>query len=123
MSTDRELLELAAKAVGYTTSHPWNAERLTFNPPVDALVVQDANGLVHTAWNPLDDSGAAMNLACDLGLRVFPIARTATGAACSAVGDVTGARLSEVTDASFDTRAATRRAIVRAAAEIGKAMP
>lgn len=41
MSTDRELLELAAKAAGYTTSHPWNAERLTMNPPVDALCRND----------------------------------------------------------------------------------
>ncbi len=121
MITDRELLELAAKAAGYTTSHPWNAERLTMNPPVDALYVMNENGVVHTAWNPFDDSGAALNLACDLGLRVFPNSRTMTGQACSAVGDVNGTRLSEVTE-FMNIRKDTCRAIVRAAAEIGKAM-
>lgn len=122
MSTDRKLLELAAKAAGYTTSHPWNAERLTMNPPVDALCIEDANGLVHTAWNPLDDSGAALNLACDLGLRVFPNSRTMTGQACSAVGDVNGTRLSEVTE-FMNIRKDTCRAIVLAAASIGEAKP
>ena len=43
MDSDRELLEWAAKAAGYTTNHPWNAERLTFNPPV-AYQIEDANG-------------------------------------------------------------------------------
>ena len=70
MITDRELLELAAKAAGYTTNHPWNAERLTINPPVDALVVQDANGLVHTAWNPLRSALDAHDLACKFGMVV-----------------------------------------------------
>jgi hypothetical protein len=45
------------------------------------------------------------------------------GGACSAVGTPSDGRLSEVADASLDTRAATRLAILRAAAEIGKAMP
>lgn len=48
--TDRELLELAAKAAGYATSHRWNAERLTLCPPVADLCI---NG-VSTAWNPLE---------------------------------------------------------------------
>ena len=111
MDNDRELLELAAKAAGIE-----GEIKKTFG---GWPCVMRKNG---HAWQPMHDDGDALRLACDLGLRVFPIARTATGAACSAVGDVTGARLSEVTDASFDTRAATRRAIVRAAASIGASL-
>lgn len=105
--TDRELLELAAKAAGIE---------------VTAVV---ADGIPHRFgggyWNPLTDDGDALRLACDLGLNVYPIARTASGQACSAVGTHSQGRLSEVVDPS-STRAATRRAIVRAAAEIGKEM-
>jgi hypothetical protein len=103
MTTDRELLEAAARAAGY-----WVAE---FNCPAN---------LPRPDWNPLTDDGDALRLACDLGLRVYPIARTSSGAACSAVGSVTCERLSEVAGTSLETRSATRRAIVRAAAEIGR---
>lgn len=105
--TERELLELAAKAAGKTNWQSGNQNH--------------SEGIPY--WNPLTDDADALRLACDLGLRVYPIARTSSGAACSAVGSVTSERLSEVADAALDTRAATRRAIVRAAAEIGRAMP
>ena len=104
---DRELLELAAKAAGY--------EYAKFG----GYIVIDG---IPENWNPLTDDGDALRLACDLGLRVYPVARTSSGAACSAVGSVTCERLSEVADYSLDTRTATRSAIVRAAAEIGKEM-
>ena len=116
MDSDRELLELAAKAAGYTTNHPWNAERLTFKPPVYALVVLDAKGVVHTAWNPLDDSGAALNLAvkCDLDIELTEDAAWANG--------INSQNYQLYEWHKGDKYAATRRAIVRAAAEIGKAM-
>ena len=125
MITDRELLELAAKAAGYTTNHPWNAERLTMNPPVDALVVQDANGLVHTAWNPLDDSGAAMNLAVDLDLAIvpYPIYNKQKHSVLVQKRNLDESRFEKMELHGDDPRAATRRAIVSAAAELGKAMP
>ena len=125
MDSDRELLEWAAKAAGYTTNHPWNAERLTMNPPVDALVVQDANGLVHTAWNPLDDSGAAMNLAVDLDLAIvpYPIYNKQKHSVLVQKKNLDESRFEKMELHGDDPRAATRRAIVRAAAEIGKAMP
>lgn len=85
-----------------------------------ADITEDKDMMRH--WSPLTDDGDALRLACDLGLRVYPVARTSSGAACSAVGSVTCERLSEVADYSLDTRTATRRAIVRAAAEIGKEM-
>ena len=61
--TDRELLELAARACGYDTSHNWNAERLELDPPVDALCIAE----VSTGWNPLEDDGQALRLAISLG--------------------------------------------------------
>ena len=106
--TDRELLELAAKVAGIGL--------LDWSEISEAY--RTTTPMHH--WNPLTDDGDALRLACDLGLRVYPIARTSSGAACSAVGSVTCERLSEVSDASLDTRTATRRAIVRAAAEIAR---
>ena len=117
MDSDRELLELAAKAAGYTTNHPWNAERLTMNPPVDALCIEDANGLVHTAWNPLDDSGAALNLAVKIELVLSM--KPSRGYVMAGRGD----QSTHYEETSSDPATSTRRAIVRAAAEIGKAMP
>lgn len=109
---DRELLELAAKAAGVD---------LEWDGPPDIWQPMYYQGKTYHGWNPLTDDGDALRLACDLGLRVFTVARTESGAACSAVGAVTGERLSEVAD-TLPTRIATRLAIVRAAAEIGRSM-
>lgn len=111
--TDRELLELAAKAAGL---------ELVFNSHFECFLLAGGDAGWDQLWIPLDDDGAALRLACDLGLSVYPIARTLSGASCSAVATTTGERLSEVSDVSLDVRTATRRAIVLAAAEIGKGM-
>lgn len=117
MKTDRELLELAAKAARYTTSHPWNQERLKMNPPVFGLYIEDANGLVNTAWNPLDYSGDALNLAikCDLDIELTDDAAWSNGI------NSQNYQLFEWHEG--DKYKATRRAIVLAAAEIGESMP
>lgn len=114
--TDRELLELAAKAAGYNTGHRWNRERLEMDTPVMAMVVHDSAGqLVSTGWNPLDDDGQALRLAVKLGICVvFMEDNDSVGAEHSRHGVI----IIEAMD-NFGTR----RAIVRAAAEIGKAMP
>jgi len=109
---DVDLLRLAAKAAGITIDFPCGM----YDP---MLVVKDEFGN-YRWWNPIIDDGDALRLACDLGLRVYPVARTPTGAACSAVGSATNELLAEVADMSLDTQTATRRAIVRAAAEIGR---
>ena len=109
----RRLLELAAKAASVDfympegMNTPWCGGGFYLRGCV--------------VWNPLTDDGDAFRLACDLGLRVLTVARTESGAACSAVGDVTGERLSEIAD-MLSTRTATRLAIVRAAALIGEKM-
>lgn len=107
---EHELIELAAKAAGYEIID-WCAGRCG----KDWAELSDTS-----KWNPLEDDGDAFRLACDLVLIVYPVARTMSGAACSAVADVTGGRLSEVGHASLDVRAATRRAIVYAAAMLAK---
>lgn len=64
----RRLLELAAKAAGYTTQHPWNDQRMLMQPPVPALLVFKNGQLLTTLWNPAEDDGAALRLAVVLGL-------------------------------------------------------
>ena len=123
MNTDRELLELAAKAVGYQTGHKWNRERLEMDPPVTAMVVHDAAGeLVSTGWNPLDDDGQALRLAVKLRMTVINL----TGL-CEVMFDNNGREdaisQDDGNDGELHDDEITRRAIVRAAAEIGRSMP
>lgn len=108
--TDRELLELAARAAGIGLFDDEHGEtwRVYYTAP---------NGLKrYTRWNPLTDDGAALRLAVKCNLNV-----------CVGYGSVSAClqddgsfhRTEEIKD---DPYAATRRAIVRAAAEIGRAM-
>lgn len=121
MDTDRELLELAAKAIGFSTN---------FNK---ADACQLFKGAEYVAfWNPLTDDGDALRLATACGLVVIPypfykrpkhsvvVKRYEEGLAVYR-GEVTPVEVIEPYGA--DPAAATRRAIVRAAAEIGRAMP
>jgi hypothetical protein len=99
---DRELLELAAKAAGIDLGS-WCEE-------LDAFW---KGGRGESIWNPLTDDGDALRLAVKLRLYLEQYAERA-GAwkigleAKESLGD--------------DPYAATRRAIVRAAAEIGRNM-
>lgn len=106
--TDRELLELAAKAAGYA-GH-W-----------DDAWYKMSNG--RTGWNPLTDDGDALRLAVKLRLRVCT-PTTDTDCALASNGDVAAYSEDDLDVVEItDLYTATRRAIVRAAAEIGKAMP
>ena len=101
MKTDRELLELAARAIGLTLRYNYLGGR-------------DAN----QPWDPLEDDGDALRLAVkidiiidiDLGEHVTTVYYTTTEDYVSLEGH------------GADPCAATRRAIVRAAAAIGEAM-
>lgn len=117
MTTDRELLVLAAKAAGIKLKvlgdNQWRI---------------DAYGQSIGYWNPLTDDGDAFRLAVMLDIQTqamsglimatypfndgFHERKTLCESMVVAVGPV-----------SLDVFAATRRAIVRAAAEIGRAMP
>lgn len=107
--TDRELLELAAKA----------AEMI----PKDFVGNQNYMDGFLSKWNPLTDDGDALRLAVKLGLDVCIETLDLNEPHTHVVGF-----LSEHTTEPFsaieyhhsDSYAATRRAIVRAAAEIGR---
>jgi hypothetical protein len=102
--TDRQLLELAAKAAGLK-EWGWMADTLTH-------VVNNQ----FVFWEPLTDDGDALRLAVKLHLNVF-VGREATGVND---GEVPLRKFPNAIEAhNNDPYAATRRAIVRAAAEIG----
>ena len=98
MNNDRELLELAAKAAGVT--HPV------------VLKKHLASG-----WNPLTDDGDALRLAVKL---YFTVQVDEEDAKTYVVSD--GGLWVEIESHTADPLAATRLAIVRAAAEIGRDM-
>jgi hypothetical protein len=110
---DRELLELAAKAAGLP--HQWCDAWNTMAKPRP-----DGGFFFDKVWNPLTDDGDALRLAVKLSLDVLqnPMGQTTC---CIVMGD--DAQECEVLeDYNGDPYAATRRAIVRAAAEIGRNM-
>jgi hypothetical protein len=111
--TDRELLELAAKAAG-------GLARFDISPdkwPWLQAVVDGKPQPYPVRWNPLTDDGDALRLAVELGLAVS--VEYQVGSTSVLWGPPTG-HVRE--DHGTDPYAATRRAIVRAAAEIGRNM-
>jgi hypothetical protein len=117
MSTDRELLELAAKAAGLVLI------RSRLDDPMwrDMLIDTRPEFPQTMGWNPLTDDGDALRLAVklefDMGQMLTPGMVTVTGV------DDNGGCVAVDESYNIDPYAATRRAIVRAAAEIGKTMP
>lgn len=111
--TDQELLKLAAKAAGIEIE--WNVMINRISPILAPKTQQERNwlGHEHTPWNPLSDDGDALRLALDLELDVS-LGKN------GAVVEFGRLQIEEL-DAS-DPYAAVRRAIVRAAAEIGRNM-
>lgn len=104
--TTREMLELAAKAAGYEVLD-WYGERYT---------TTDGDRLF--PWNPLADDGDALRLAVKLGMLLTLPKYKGFGTSAEPQGD--GAV--GVTSFREDPELQTREAIVRAAAEIGRAM-
>jgi hypothetical protein len=112
--TDKQILELAAKAAGI---------KLVFDPhglPRNCTDMEPAmNIFAAKLWNPLEDDGDALRLAAKLRLDICrPFAETKF--VCVWVDHLSDwIEEPEGTDAC----AAHRRVITLAAAEIGKAMP
>ena len=107
---DKELLELAAKAAGLVGSYYKNETG-------EGVYCNDENDCGY-GWNPLRDDGDALRLAVNLQLGI-------------SIPPVVDGRIEVVTfygpiisiveyPQNNDRNAATRRAIVRVAAEIGK---
>ena len=106
--TDRELLELAAKAAGIEIMD-WYGERFSCRNRFETELF---------AWNPLTDDGDALRLAVALNMGIsIPVFNKHRA-------DVISFRhpLVNAIEEGNDPYATTRRAIVRAAAEIGKEM-
>ena len=107
--TDRELLELAAKAAGikfYALSR--GGARYAPQPGIMQPYVY---------WNPLADDGDALRLAVKLKIDVAH-----TNIHAPQVHALADAKVQVWEETKDDPDAATRRAIVRAAAEIGRNM-
>jgi hypothetical protein len=117
-TNDRELLEAAARAAGLGRV-VWNDEAM-YAGKFGALLTKDGIG-ERTWWNPLMDDGDALRLAVKLNLDVDICFSAAS--VCyvftNTAGDEDADHVSEPT--GDDPAAATRRAIVRAAAAIATA--
>lgn len=110
--SDRELLRHAAIACGELIG-----EWVSNEDYLDGVLAR---------WNPLTDDGDALRLAVKLNLRISIEAERAGVITVEWNSDGDGSALSDVEEYApigGDDYAATRRAITRAAAEIGKAMP
>lgn len=108
---DRELLELAAKAVGIEPASYMGRDVGWYVP-----------GRGVGSWNPLTDDGDALRLAVQLRIDVVFSNEIHPMHAHHQVTAWYGDNADRVDEFMRDPMAATRRAIVRAAAEIGKAM-
>ena len=129
MSRDSELLELAAKAADIQLVGPVEKFIVQFDERhKGGFIIHNERG-GHSAWNPLTDDGDALRLAVKLGV-ILDVRYT----------EPTSMKFNEVCywpkgrhaspykricfdDKEADLQAATRRAIVMAAAAIGKDMP
>ena len=118
MGNDRELLELAAKAAGVKYSVR-DDEYYKTHKFFGLWIVYDYEPSEYTRryWNPLTDGGDALRLAVKLRMEV-----DAWGAGASAVVKANGRAMVTEPHYGDDPYRATRRAIVRAAAEVGRAM-
>lgn len=104
--SDRELLELAAKAAGMIQDAPgWRHEDLT-------VLASDGGW---RRWNPLQDDGDALRLAAKMELDVMHRVVSGRRIEVLAAGGPLMKHFYE-----GDTAAAMRRAIVMCAAEVGK---
>jgi hypothetical protein len=115
--TDRELLELAAKAVGMDVhwGEAWQSEMMF------RVIPRPNSPLVsNIEWNPLTDDGDALRLAVQLRIDLDQYADSVRCLRSEDFDDWEGTEAVE--NLGQDPYAATRRAIVRAAAEIGKQM-
>ena len=112
MDGDKQLLMDAAKAAGM---NEWKWSGLGMSKMLDPSN-PEKTGSIGNNWNPLTDDGDALRLAVKLN---FLVDSSAIQGATDA-GDGTTFYQCELHNG--DPYAATRRAIVRAAAEIGKSL-
>lgn len=112
---DRELLELAAKAAGIAVVRSRLEDPLCMDMCVERSFRN--KGQIAGPWNPLTDDGDALRLAVKLNLQPRQGVNLV-----SVLRPDKGGNDENYRDHGGDPCAATRRAIVRAAAEIGRTM-
>ena len=117
--TDRELLKFAAKAAGIEAYFDLGSG--------NAMTLVKPRGF-QIFWNPLTNDDDALRLAVKLGIDVLFTAEDVEAVATQHAKASDGEMISPWACESWtlkqqDPYAATRRAIVRAAAAIGKEMP
>jgi hypothetical protein len=106
MKTDRELLELAAKAAGIVLPS-WHESANAFYVPTHSLQT--------VWWNPLTDDGDAFRLQVQLDIHLAFFSKVV-------LAGVGGSMIPSVEEPIGENKiAATRRAIVRAAAAMQEA--
>lgn len=110
MTTDRTLLEDAARAAGLKPGSGYG--EYAWHPGLECLSTMD-DKFREQPWSPLTDDGDALRLAVKLKMRVTCIES-------GAIVQIQGVYRAE--DVGPDPCAATRRAITHAAADIGKHM-
>lgn len=128
MNTDRELMELAAKAAGIEIVR-WNNSGCV---PMIALKMGDLTYDVK-AWNPLVDDGDSRRLEVKLGMKVlpYPVFSVEKHSVIASRRQIAPPDDDENTYVGpevlepygEDPCAATRLAVLRVAAEIGRNMP
>ena len=118
MSTDRELLELAAKAAGMQLlpKGRWSddAAGWFYNEHGGAGMFYRGASAPVTRWNPLTDDGDALRLACKMEFQINIVGEGMCEVKCPE------RNLAPIWEhiRGGDSAAATRRAIVRAAADL-----
>ena len=118
--TDRELLELAAKAAGLDDARYCTFAGMEERCGFGGAIYSDkhAAGMGSGYWNPLEDDGDALRLAVKMGFKIV-YWRNDQSVAMYKSQESSSPLCYE--RCGGDPYAATRRAIVRAAAEIRKA--
>lgn len=123
--TDRELLELAAKAAGLTKYSEWADQIKDHDSPHYMGCALHSKGVGGQAdsWNPLIDDGDALRLAVMLGIEIkFNYGMVSDTVEARYPHGEHGGIKAVFESLDNDPYAATRRAIVRAASEIGRGM-
>jgi hypothetical protein len=118
--TDKELLELAAKAAGIEIRGPATKFIASGVTDLDLVIRNDRGG--DSVWNPLTDDGDALRLAVELELIVSLDFNSDERTVSKWSRETYSMQFCIYEPTGNDSCAATRRAIVRAAAEIGKTL-
>jgi hypothetical protein len=111
--TDRQLLEDAARAAGI-------AVEFSIFSDGSFLCFKEGGDCFSDEWNPLTDDGDALRLAVKMNMEMLRSASNDPRPWVSAV--IRNTTIHGAEDIGSDPYAATRRAITRAAAEIGRKM-